>query len=128
MLLYSDKATYTFLPYRKRGKTREACADRCFFRVERVARREKKTGNCLLLRDTQMFCRSDRRATKRPFVFDVEKGRAATPASFSQVKIMRKEGEAEGKKVQVKKKTFAFFRIEFIPSFFSFSFFFTKIY
>lgn len=41
---------------------------------------------------------------------------------------MRKEGEAEGKKVQVKKKTFAFFRIEFIPSFFSFSFFFTKIY
>jgi hypothetical protein len=33
-----------------------------------------------------MFCRSDRRATKRPFVFYVEKGRAATPASFSQNK------------------------------------------
>jgi hypothetical protein len=47
---------------------------------------------------------------------------------FFAVKIMRKEGGAEGKKVQVKKKTFAFFRIEFIPSFFSFSFFFTKIY
>jgi propanol-preferring alcohol dehydrogenase len=30
-----------------------------------------------------MFCRSDRRATKRPFVFYVEKGRAATPVSFS---------------------------------------------
>jgi hypothetical protein len=47
MLLYSDKVTYTFPPYRKRGKTREACAKRCFFRVERVERRERKTGNSI---------------------------------------------------------------------------------
>jgi hypothetical protein len=47
MLLYSDKVTYTFPPYRKREKTREACAKRYFFLVERVARRERKTGNCL---------------------------------------------------------------------------------
>jgi hypothetical protein len=92
MLLYDCKATYTFLPCSKPGKTREACVKRCFFHVERVARREGKTGNCLPPRGTQMFCRSDRRDTKRPFGFFAEKGRAATPASFSHEK---KEGAAK---------------------------------
>jgi hypothetical protein len=32
-----------------------------------------------------MFCRSDRSDTKRLFGFFEEKGRAATPASFSHV-------------------------------------------
>jgi hypothetical protein len=82
MLLYSDKVTYTFHLYSKRGKTREACAKRYFFYVERVARRERKTGNCLPPRDTQMFGRSDRRGIKRPLGFFEEKGRAATPREF----------------------------------------------
>jgi hypothetical protein len=33
--------------YPQNEKTREACAKRYFFHVERVARRETKTGNCL---------------------------------------------------------------------------------
>jgi hypothetical protein len=42
---------------------------------------------CLPPRGTQMFGRSDPNDTKRPFVFYVEKGRAATPASFSHCNI-----------------------------------------
>jgi hypothetical protein len=61
------KKAKAFPSIRKREKTREACAKRSFFLVERVMRSD----------------------TKRLFGFFEEKGRAATPASFSHFHSIR---------------------------------------
>ncbi|MGG4537198.1 hypothetical protein, partial [Aneurinibacillus migulanus] len=65
---------------------KEGCVRRTsplFFCVERVAPRTKPTGNCLLPRHTQMFCRSGLGATKRPCPFLVRKRRGNTPTRAS---------------------------------------------
>jgi hypothetical protein len=99
MSRYSDKSPYTFPPLVSGEKLARRVPNVTFFHVERMARRERKTGNCLPPRDTQMFGRSDRRATKRPFGFFEEKGRAATPASFSHYyKVCRSCSSAVGSK------------------------------
>jgi hypothetical protein len=83
MLLYSDKVTYTFPPLVSEEKLARRVPNVAFSVWSVWHEGRERPDKSLPPRYTQMFGRSDRRATKRPFVFYVEKGRAATPASFS---------------------------------------------
>jgi hypothetical protein len=85
MLIYSDKATYTFLPFVSEKKLARRVPNVAFSMWSVWHGGRERQDKSLPPRDTRMFGRSARRDTKRPFGFFEEKGRAETPVSFSHM-------------------------------------------